>query len=311
MKTIGLFACIRVVPGGEMIERNPAVPGLRGSRLCATAAWCVMSACFVQTAQGGHGPVPLFFVENRGQFDPPPAGTQPFRYMVRGPELTGYFGPNQVTLAMGKSSFRVSFPGANPAPAVEGTDALAARVNFFVGAPSQWKTDLPAYGAVVYRGIFPGVDLIYSISGERLKSDFIVAPGVDPSAIRLRYEGGTVAHLEEGGVLVLRDAAGERPANAWQSQDHFSSGRMEPLGSALAPTTARRLSSSIPCSPTARTWAAAAWTVSLPLPWMAPATHILPDGPLRPTCPPSIPYARRTAVGWTPSWPSSVRAETI
>ena len=56
--------------------------------------------------------------------------------------------------------------------------------------------------------------MVYSTSGNRLKADFMVAPGADPSVIRLRYDGVGQARLEADGVLVLEGAAGELRENA-------------------------------------------------------------------------------------------------
>ncbi|MBZ5595732.1 MAG: SBBP repeat-containing protein [Acidobacteriia bacterium] len=197
-----------------MIERDRLVPQFPTARFWIATAWCVASGFLVQPAQAGYGEIPVYFVENRGQFGADQTASAPVRYMVKGPALTGYFSANQLMLTMGQSSFRVSFPGANPAPAMEGIRAMAARVNFMLGAPSEWRVDLPTYGGVAYRSIFPGIDLVYSTSGGRLKSDFFLAPGADPSAIRMQYDGSGVAHLDATGALVLAGSAGEFRENA-------------------------------------------------------------------------------------------------
>ena len=88
--------------------------------------------------------MPVFFFENRGQLASPKHSV----YMARGPDLTAYFGPNQALLTMGSSSYRVSFPGANPAPALEASQPLGGRINFLLGPASHWKTDLPVYGSL-------------------------------------------------------------------------------------------------------------------------------------------------------------------
>jgi hypothetical protein len=192
-----------------MLERNTLVREFWNLRLWAAVAWCVASGCFVQLAQGAYGQVPVFFFENRGQLASPD-----ILYIAKGPDLTAYFGPNQVLFSMGSSSYRVGFPGANPAPTIEASEPLGGRINFLLGDASHWKTNLPAYGSLTYRGIFPGIDLVYSTSGNHFKSDFTVAPGADPSVIRLRYDGAGQARLEADGALVFEGAAGELRENA-------------------------------------------------------------------------------------------------
>src|SRR5579859_2319828 len=192
-----------------MSERNTLVRKFWNLRLWAAAAWCVASACFVQPAQGAYGQLPIFFFENHGQLASPD-----ILYMAKGPELTGYFGPNQVLLTMGSSTYRVTFPGANPEPVLEASESLGGNINFLLGKASRWKTNLPAFASLTYRGIFPGIDLVYSASGNRLKSDFIVAPGADPSVIRMRYDGAHKPRLEADGVLVLDGVSGALRENA-------------------------------------------------------------------------------------------------
>jgi len=197
-----------------MIERRPLVPPFCTARFWVAAAWCLVSGFFVQPAQAGYGQIPIFFVENRGQFDAESAANPPVRYVMKGPAVTGYFSSNQVLLTMGQSSFRVSFPGANPTPVLEGIRAMGARVNFMRGDRRDWRTDLPAYGGIAYRNIFPGVDLVYSVSSNSLKSDFYLAPGSDPSDIHMQYDGAGLVRIDEAGALVLAGSRGEFRENA-------------------------------------------------------------------------------------------------
>ena len=190
-----------------MINRFPSVPHFNNPRFWMAVAWFLLSGLLVQPANAGYGQVPMYFVENRGQF------RSEVRYAVRGAQLTGYFGPGEVEVTAGSSRFRFRFPGGNPASSIEAIGPSAARINFLVGDPGQWRTDLPAWDAIAYRAIFPGVDLIYSSYNNCLKSDFIVAPGADPDSIRLRYDGAS-PRIDAYGALVLPTAAGEFRENA-------------------------------------------------------------------------------------------------
>jgi hypothetical protein len=185
-----------------MINRIPSVLPYNRPRVWAAVAWSLLSGFLVQPANAGYGQVPMYFVENRGQF------RSEVRYAVRGPQLTGYFGSREVEVTAGGSRFHVRFPGGNPAPAIEGMGPSAARINFLVGAPGQWRTDLPAWDRLAYRDIFPGIDLIYSSFNNCLKSDFLVGPGADPELIRLSYAGAD-PRIDANGALVLPTAAGE------------------------------------------------------------------------------------------------------
>src|SRR5262249_6557358 len=53
--------------------------------------------------------------------------------------------------------------------------------------------------------VYPGVDMVYyGTQGRQLEYDFIVAPGADPKAIRLSFEGADKLELNEQGDLVVR-----------------------------------------------------------------------------------------------------------
>jgi hypothetical protein len=54
----------------------------------------------------------------------------------------------------------------------------------------------------------PGVDLVYYGNAGKLECDFAVAPGADPGAIRLRFEGARGLHVDAAGDLIAETASG-------------------------------------------------------------------------------------------------------
>jgi gliding motility-associated-like protein len=62
--------------------------------------------------------------------------------------------------------------------------------NYFIGRdPSRWASKVPAYSAIKYQDIYPGIDMkLYSEQGY-IKYDLIVEPGADISQIKFEYEG--------------------------------------------------------------------------------------------------------------------------
>jgi hypothetical protein len=81
--------------------------------------------------------------------------------------------------------------GADPLAEVRGADELPGRSNYFIGGdPRKWRTNVTNYARVEYRGIYPGVDLVYYGVQGHLEYDFIVAPGTDPGVIRLAFGSG-------------------------------------------------------------------------------------------------------------------------
>ena len=55
--------------------------------------------------------------------------------------------------------------------------------------PAAWRRDVPHFESVLYRQVYPGVDLVYYGRGAEVEHDFLVQPGADPATIRLRIEG--------------------------------------------------------------------------------------------------------------------------
>ena len=82
--------------------------------------------------------------------------------------------------------------GANPGPEIVGADTLPGKSHYFIGSdPQKWVTNAPTYSQIKYRGVYPGVDLIYYGNQRQLEYDFVVAPGADPNPIGLTFEGSS------------------------------------------------------------------------------------------------------------------------
>ena len=106
--------------------------------------------------------------------------------------------------ALKTSVLRMHLDGANPAPEIAGKKLLPGKVNYFIGDdPHKWRTDIPSYEAVRYRGIYPGVDLLFYGREQHLEYDFIVAPGADPKAIALSIDGARKLEVNSRGDVVM------------------------------------------------------------------------------------------------------------
>jgi hypothetical protein len=97
-----------------------------------------------------------------------------------------------------------TFVGASSDVVVEGTNLLGGRSNYFLGNdPSLWRVDVPSFSGVLYRGVYPGIDIRYYTGDDGLKYDIIVSPGADPSQVVIRYEGvSSVAVTDEGDMRI-------------------------------------------------------------------------------------------------------------
>ncbi len=192
------------------------------------------------------GKLPLSFVPNTGQAAPA------VRFQLRGPGGTLFFTPQEIVLSLptsagaraarrGQGQMLSDRPGQHgagqvPTPAPEvvrlqwerananselvGTEQLAGVVNSFVGNdPTHWRTQLPTYSGVMYRGLYPGIDLHYDGYEGQMEGTYSVAPGSDVGLIRWHYRGARAVSVDDAGNLVVTvgQAAGsndqhERPA---------------------------------------------------------------------------------------------------
>ena len=80
---------------------------------------------------------------------------------------------------------------------MSGENPLEGKASFFVGSdPSKWRTNVETYSAVRYEGVYPGVSLVYYGDQRQLEYDFRLAPGADPRAVRLSFDGARSVRVD-------------------------------------------------------------------------------------------------------------------
>lgn len=113
---------------------------------------------------------------------------------------------------------RLAFVGARPGARPEGRDALPTRVSYFKGPRERWVTGAPAFGAVVYRELWPGIDLVLRGAEGGVTYGFDLRPGADPGDIRLDWDGDPGVRADvEGSAPPSFEASGRlaaRPEDA-------------------------------------------------------------------------------------------------
>ena len=174
--------------------------------------------------------LPLRFEANQGQTD------QPVKYISRGPGYSLFLTSGEAVLALSRhvrlegkqpnllsrrdrstptssteqAAISMRFLGSDSAAEVKGEQELPCRVNYFKGNdPAKWRTDVPTYSRVKYKGVYPGVDLIYYGNQQQLEYDFVVSAGADPRQIRFAFEGADKPEINADGELVLHTPLGE------------------------------------------------------------------------------------------------------
>jgi gliding motility-associated-like protein len=187
---------------------------------CVRASASILLSLCALFAHAAERPVATF-TENRGQWPEQvlyrslfPGGALfveknafTFELVKGGPLAHHGHDPTEAEEPFQAHAYRVTFEGSQPARG-EGRNVQAHYENFFLGKDaSHWGTHCGVFGAVVLHDIYPGIDL--RIDGaEGLKYEFRLKPGVDPSIIRMRFDGQDGLRLKDGS-LVVRTTAGD------------------------------------------------------------------------------------------------------
>jgi hypothetical protein len=177
-----------------------------------------------------YGKLPLSFTENAGQV------SEPVRFYLRGSRGTVYFTPEEVVYDVVEQAsrpdrrrpgeepemaepdttvrrkgvvVRVKLEEANPDLVLEGVDQLQGKVNIFRGKdPNKWKTNIRTFGGIVYRDLYPGIDLSYHGQEGRLAPRLTVQPRAQVDEIAFRYEGADSIYIDAEGQLRIVTALG-------------------------------------------------------------------------------------------------------
>jgi hypothetical protein len=125
-----------------------------------------------------------------------------------------------------KDSFsvvRMRLLDANSQAQIAAAGELPGKTNYYLGNdPKNWHTNVPQYGRVSYKSVYPGIDLAYYGERSRLEFDFIVAPESNPAPIDLSFSGAQHVATDASGNLIVSSTAGDvvlhKPV-AYQQQD--------------------------------------------------------------------------------------------
>ncbi|MDW8129000.1 MAG: SBBP repeat-containing protein [Bryobacterales bacterium] len=164
--------------------------------------WMFAGLCLAGPAPEGRtwsGPIPP-------RFEPAASGSGEARFLGHFPEYLAEFRPAEVRLRFKDGgALRIRWEGGRRETAVEGEGRAASRSDYFLGrGPEQWRLDVPVYRAVRYRELYPGIAARFYAAGPSLEYDLEIAPGADPSTVRLRFEGAEGVRMTPQGDLEIR-----------------------------------------------------------------------------------------------------------
>ena len=193
-QSVGMAALVGVavtlsIGGGEVAPVKPA-PTVRGVPAAAHHA-------------------PAAFVENLGQWDPTVA------FALRCGALAVAFGGRGWTLDLAdpeagrRVGLRMSFEGHHRLPTVLGEQRRPGHHDYFIGRDrARWRTGVPLYGALLYRGMYEGVDVRVRTEDGHPEYDLLLRPGADLASVRVRVDGADGLRLDARGSLVVETPVG-------------------------------------------------------------------------------------------------------
>src|SRR2546429_7913649 len=180
----------------------------------------------VRSLAEAYGKLPLQFEANSGQSD------SQVKFLARGRGYGLFLTSTEAVFAFKKdqgqrkkikasdssfvprpsslSTLRMKLVGANSSVQPNGLEELAGKSNYFIGSdPAKWQTDVATYAKVKYSDVYPGIEMIYYGNQHQLEYDFVVAPGADPGAIRLKLASASKLQLDAHGDLILHCRTGD------------------------------------------------------------------------------------------------------
>ena len=189
---------------GQLLEWRPIMLNLTSSLAVLLVALLPVGSAVAKPSLN-LPPHPLAFEPNQGQTN------DQVSYLARGKGYMLFLNPTEAVLALKSSvdtkprTLRMRLLQASPRPEMQGLAALPGRHNYYIGNdPKRWRTNIPTFGKVVSKDVYPGIDMVYHGTAGQLEYDFIVAPDADPHAIRLAFTGNDAMAVTAQGDLLLK-----------------------------------------------------------------------------------------------------------
>lgn len=94
----------------------------------------------------------------------------------------------------------ISFIGANPNPQIRASMPLSHTFHYYTAGTNGGVSNVKQYQQVIYKNLYPNIDLEFVTTSSGVKYNFIVLPGGDASKIKWTYSGSNTASLKNGSI---------------------------------------------------------------------------------------------------------------
>ncbi|RYZ47314.1 MAG: hypothetical protein EOP49_21665, partial [Sphingobacteriales bacterium] len=134
----------------------------------------------------------------------------------------------QGTKILRSHSYVVEFVGANDNATVIPEKPVASYNNYFLGNdPKKWVSGARLFNAITYQNVYPNIDVRYYSEDSKLKYDFIVKPGGDPSRIVMKYTGADKLSIKNNDLIIKTSVGDLKELYPYSFQSDNTSGRKQ------------------------------------------------------------------------------------
>ncbi len=138
---------------------------------------------------------------------------------------------NGAVFGLGQELLELQFVGADVNAAFAG-EQKSKTPNLYFGRDAHSND---TFLRLRRNNIYAGIDVVYYGEGQSLEYDFDLAPGADPSQIRMRFSGASNVSLNQDGSLVLRMKSGDVVQKAPVTYQRKASGEVVTIASRYFP----------------------------------------------------------------------------
>ncbi len=137
----------------------------------------------------------------------PPVATDSRARIARNTQSVDSAGHSPITIR--SHAYRVQFIGGAANPQIVPDKVLPGYSNYIKGNdPSKWISHVKSCQAVIYKNVYPHIDVRYYSESGRLKYDIIVHPGGNVNDIVMQYDGANKLSVKNS-ELVIKTSVGD------------------------------------------------------------------------------------------------------
>ena len=178
----------------------------------------------------------LVFLENKGQLkDQYGHARTDIQYSLNTPGMTVFIGDGQLHFQFNhtaandaaRNKYSLSAPvntdvyrldlslaGANYTGNIISEDKQQYHETYYTNGDNKNGIEAKAYGKITYKDVYPGIDWVLYLKNNKLEYEFVIAPGADPSLIKLQYNGQQSLTLNDKGTITATTPMGIIKDNA-------------------------------------------------------------------------------------------------